>query len=60
MWEEDIVVIMFESLSASYEYFTTTLKTMPTKVFATEYVTPRLIYDHMSKCTEKNSKVKMW
>jgi hypothetical protein len=52
MCEEDIVMILFKSLSASYNFFITTLKMMPMKELTIEYVMARLMHG-MSKHKEK-------
>ena len=45
-------MILLESLSPSYEYFMTTLKTMQMKEFTMEYVMTRLMHE-VSKKKEK-------
>jgi hypothetical protein len=42
MWEEDIVMTLFTSVLASYEYLITALETMTMKELTKEYIMPRL------------------
>ena len=52
---KDVVMILLESLSPSYEYLITTLKTMSIKELTTEYVMTRLMQE-VSKRKEKEPK----
>lgn len=52
MRNEDIVMVFFESLSASYQFLIIAMKTIPMKELTMDYVTTRLM-DEMSKYNEK-------
>ena len=52
MQEEDIVMTLFTSFPALYEYLIIALETMPMKELMMEYVTARLMHE-ISKSNEK-------
>ena len=58
MREENIIMTLLKSLSASYEYLIIVFKLILMKQLTMEYVTTHLILG-MSKCKEKKPKTKM-
>ena len=47
--DEDIVIILLESLPTSFEYLITTMKTMSMKKLGMDYVTTRLMYEMLKR-----------
>ena len=57
MWKEDIIMILFKTLSTLYKYLITVFETMPMEELTMKYMTACLMHE-MSKRKEKEPQEK--